>query len=70
MRRAQSPSSRARPSPETTSSPDSQASWEVMPDVQELLSEEEKNNLANLLRDRRAMQQASMMDASENVTEQ
>ena len=41
-----------------------------MPDVQELLSEEEKNNLANLLRDRRAMQQASMMDASENVAEQ
>ena len=56
--------------PETTSSPDSQASWEVMPDVEELLSEEEKNNLANLLRDRRAMQQASMMDASENVAEQ
>ena len=56
--------------PEATSSPDSQASWEVMPDMEELLSEEEKNNLANLLRQRRATQQSSMMDASENAADQ
>ena len=56
--------------PETASSPDSQASWEVMPDMEELLSEEEKNNLVNLLRERRAVQQSSTMDASEDHAQQ